>query len=316
MSRLLCCVLCLLVSPAAAQRPLVITDDTVIDYEVTEERIEVQSGRLTVVDGGKLNDIRVFDGASISVLGGDIYNVTTGEGSIDNLISGGHLESGGYLRNTVISGGSLEYAMLLSTTRMEGGEIQRSDARSATISGGIIHYVQVNDGLPLFVNGGVVGEVEGSFVINDGSIDFGNGAFGFMGDDADFSINGGHVNRIATSGVVLIQGGALETVQAMEVIVNDGSQLPGDGDRDGFVGLEDLNGVRNEFGGYPQYSPFDMNYDLSVNLTDLNLVRNNFGKSLQQSVPEPSSILLATSLVPMFLYMTRRASRSRRPQPA
>jgi hypothetical protein len=67
--------------------------------------------------------------------------------------------------------------------------------------------------------------------------------------------------------------------------------LPGDTNGDGLVDLEDLNNVRNHFGGagLGDTAPFDG----VVDLNDLNAVRNNFGASIvPNAVPEPSSVLL------------------------
>jgi hypothetical protein len=71
----------------------------------------------------------------------------------------------------------------------------------------------------------------------------------------------------------------------------DAPVLPGDTNGDGLVDLEDLNNVRNHFGGtgLGDTAPFDG----VVDLNDLNAVRNNFGASIApNSVPEPSSLLL------------------------
>lgn len=69
----------------------------------------------------------------------------------------------------------------------------------------------------------------------------------------------------------------------------------GDANDDGAVDLQDLNGVRNEFGvsGPPVY---DANDDGVSDLGDLNSVRNFFGEDVTQgspqSVPEPSTLAL------------------------
>jgi hypothetical protein len=64
--------------------------------------------------------------------------------------------------------------------------------------------------------------------------------------------------------------------------------MPGDTNGDGLVDLEDLNNVRNHFGGT---GLGDTNADGVVDLADLNAVRNNFGASAG-AVPEPSAALL------------------------
>lgn len=66
-------------------------------------------------------------------------------------------------------------------------------------------------------------------------------------------------------------------------------RFAGDTDGDGDVDLQDLNNVRNNFGGV---GPGDTNNDGMVDLVDLNNVRNYFGLSQLQSVSEPSAIVL------------------------
>jgi len=65
--------------------------------------------------------------------------------------------------------------------------------------------------------------------------------------------------------------------------------LLGDTNGDGRVDLDDLNNVRNNFGGS---GLGDTNNDGRVDLDDLNNVRNNFGAVGAQPVPEPSAALL------------------------
>jgi hypothetical protein len=64
----------------------------------------------------------------------------------------------------------------------------------------------------------------------------------------------------------------------------------GDTNGDGFVNIQDLNNVRNNFGGT---GLGDTNGDNLVNISDLNNVRNNFGATPgANAVPEPSSMVL------------------------
>lgn len=62
--------------------------------------------------------------------------------------------------------------------------------------------------------------------------------------------------------------------------------LTGDTNGDLAVDLQDLNNVRNNFGGA---GLGDTNSDGIVDLVDLNNVRNSFGASVGQAVPEPST---------------------------
>lgn len=65
---------------------------------------------------------------------------------------------------------------------------------------------------------------------------------------------------------------------------------PFDPDRDGDFDVDDMNLVRNNFGG----SEGDLNGDGTVDISELNTVRNLFGSSLGQfrPVPEPPAALL------------------------
>ncbi|MDZ4780693.1 MAG: hypothetical protein SGJ19_10605 [Planctomycetia bacterium] len=65
--------------------------------------------------------------------------------------------------------------------------------------------------------------------------------------------------------------------------------VAGDTNGDGAVTIEDLNNVRNNFGGTGQG---DATGDGLVNIEDLNAVRNNFGTGQAAAVPEPSSLCL------------------------
>lgn len=74
----------------------------------------------------------------------------------------------------------------------------------------------------------------------------------------------------------------------------------GDTDDDGDVDLDDLNGVRNNFGANgADDGSLDgdaVPFDGTVDLDDLNGVRNNFGAVAGSPVPEPSTAILALVL--------------------
>lgn len=67
---------------------------------------------------------------------------------------------------------------------------------------------------------------------------------------------------------------------------------PGDTDDDGDVDLDDLNNVRNNFGGSGDPILGDTDDDQDVDLDDLNAVRNNFGATGGSAVPEPATLVL------------------------
>ncbi len=79
--------------------------------------------------------------------------------------------------------------------------------------------------------------------------------------------------------------------------------LPGDTNGDQAVTIADLNNVRNNFGAAGGLG--DTNGDQQIDIQDLNNVRNFFGASTPQTVPEPSSLLLA-ALVAGGLVVLRR----------
>jgi hypothetical protein len=89
------------------------------------------------------------------------------------------------------------------------------------------------------------------------------------------------------------------------------SEVPGDANGDGQVGIADLNAVRNNFGAYGEG---DVTRDGLISIDDLNLVRNEFGAGLNanaKAVPEPSAwVLVAIGVVALGgrRYVTMRAA--------
>jgi hypothetical protein len=90
-------------------------------------------------------------------------------------------------------------------------------------------------------------------------------------------------------------------------LVGDAPNQPGDTNGDGTVDLEDLNNVRNNFGGT---GLGDTNGDNVVDLEDLNAVRNNFGAGPAPSaVPEPGTMGLGLALAAIGgLWLRRKRS--------
>lgn len=85
--------------------------------------------------------------------------------------------------------------------------------------------------------------------------------------------------------------------------------IAGDTDRDGTVGINDLNNVRNHFGESGTPILGDTNGDNTVDLEDLNAVRNNFGAADGvRAVPEPSTIGLSLLAVTIAVAFRRRGS--------
>ena len=72
--------------------------------------------------------------------------------------------------------------------------------------------------------------------------------------------------------------------------------LAGDANYDGRVDLDDLNLVRNNFGGWGEGNA---DFACGVGLDDLNAVRNNFGAAIPAPVPEPGSAAILICLSPI-----------------
>ncbi len=81
----------------------------------------------------------------------------------------------------------------------------------------------------------------------------------------------------------------------------------GDTNGDGKVTIEDLNNVRNNFGGAGLGDTVGSD-DGNVTIEDLNNVRNNFGAGVAgaNAVPEPSTALLALCGLAAIGYRFRR----------
>jgi hypothetical protein len=86
--------------------------------------------------------------------------------------------------------------------------------------------------------------------------------------------------------------GSGTTTQDFSPLRNIDVSVEGDTNGDGKVTIEDLNNVRNNFGGT---GLGDTNNDGQVTIEDLNNVRNNFGAGTggANAVPEPGTMLMA-----------------------
>jgi len=289
MSRLLCCCLLFLASPAAAQEcipgggfDLHIRSDLFVDRSFDWSACDtyVDDGvKVTIVDGGSIVGSPRFSGdSSLAMSGGYIQEVNTG--------------NDGYPWGTITGGDT------------DNLSFSNRDHQSL-ISGGTHDIV---DGHNLLISGGSIGRLIGStgdVVLSGGSVEYLYRGY--------LSWRGGTLGHISDESVLFVSGESLSFVdQRLTGTLPDGSQvdqifnhgsvviataepIPGDGNRDGTVGLDDLNGVRNLF-GTTGFSQWDLNFDQRIDLVDLNLVRNNFGTSTS-NVPEPSSLLLGMVLL-------------------
>ncbi len=80
----------------------------------------------------------------------------------------------------------------------------------------------------------------------------------------------------------------------------------GDTNADEIVSVEDLNNVRNNFGGA---GLGDTNDDGIIDIIDLNNVRNSFGLGQADTVPEPAGVMLAlVGLIGVIRHRNRRRS--------
>jgi hypothetical protein len=109
-----------------------------------------------------------------------------------------------------------------------------------------------------------------------------------------------------TAGVLLFDDRSKVPATFRAIVQADSN---GDTNGDGLVDLEDLNNVRNNFGGtgLGDTSPFDGDVDLD----DLNAVRNNFGAGGANPVPEPASIALLVVSAGLPTVLRRRTSAPR-----
>lgn len=115
------------------------------------------------------------------------------------------------------------------------------------------------------------------------------------------------LNRMHGSiGVGYNANGGHGWVDYRSVSVSDPTPEPGDTNADGEVDIEDLNNVRNNFGGS---GLGDTNGDGTIDIIDLNNVRNFFGMTATgAAVPEPSALALAL----LGISVTRESVRIRK----
>ena len=278
MSRLLCCCVLLLASPAFAGSIEITENITVtLDNFETFRGLEIEirgDSRLTVdlpEDGQHgLAKMRLYDTASLEVLNGELRGAIQFRG--DNYVR----FVGGSMGSIVNYPTNTRGVVDIEGGRFHGVSQQYPSDLTVNVSGGDTHVV-TGSLVNVFAKTPVVDFILGYWRAQDISIE----PFNYM-----VRINS----------------------QAPFAIYDTDTERPaGDINDDGQVDLYDFNAVRNGF-GYPHadLGGDTLPFDGKVDLTDLNRVRNTFGSSTQTTVPEPASLtVLALTSGCMFL-ATRR----------
>lgn len=260
MSRLLCCVLCLLVSPAAAE---IIT----VEDGQSFERINLTTGRELVVNGGDVELVNNL-GSLVTINGGAVGDITT------NMFND---ENGGHEPRVVVTGYSQAFGI-----NTDGPSIGNLDNGHVVLHG--YSFRVLVDPLPskgsaVFGYGWLL---DGSYV--DFSATF---------KDVFNRRNGQSVTLVKHDPVFVDPTGDWEfDLTDLNVIRNNfgssGEQSTGDTNFDGVVDLGDLNLVRNKFGlGYGDM-PAEWEYSGDVPTN----VRHRWTPDMPIPVPEPSTLLL------------------------
>lgn len=256
MSRFLCCVLCVLVSPAAAE---IIT----VEDGQFFERINVTTGRELVVNGGDVELVNNF-GSLVTINGGTVGAVVT---NMFNDANGGHEP------NVVVTGYDQEFGI-----NTDGPNIGNLDNGHVVLHG--YSFRVLVDPLPS--KGSIVW---GHGWLLDGSyVDF-SASF----RDVFNRRNGQSVTLVKHDPVFVDPTGdwTFDLTDLNVIRNNFGSQGEGDTNFDGVVDLVDINLVRNKFGlGYAGNPEWEYSGDVPTN------VRHRWTPDMPIPVPEPSTILL------------------------
>lgn len=290
-TRCLCLALCLVSAPAFAVE---ITTDTIITESpsgIVEFHVRGDS-KLTLASsdvGTGYSDVHLYDTSSFELQTGKVLGTIFLHGSSVVEFYGGRLKQRVY----ALGSGH-------STINVFGG----------TIDGGMNLMNNGIDDVAVVASS----KITGTFTI-----------YGDSNTHVNYTVFGNPGYR-TNSGITFLSGLAQDEASGskniyvrdeVDWLLNVEHDLPGDANRDGVVGIADLNNVRNYFG--QTHSNDDARgdtspYDGLINITDLNRVRNNFGASLTQPVPEPSGVVLTLlTLASMFLLRSRWPSLVWRP---
>lgn len=317
MFRLFCCACFALVcSVASAQEcdprggvDLHITSDVLVDRNFNwfcDTYVE-DGVQLTIVDGGHVSGMPIFMGQSALLMSGGYLQSMRNDNEMLVDISGGQTNSisvGSELHVGTLSGGVHNTVNAVNAV-ISGGTMNRLDIgyRPVSFVGGEAELAS-NEGPAerLLIDGGIIHQLSGNAELSGGQLD--GSWYGYL-----FWSGGALLDAWKPEAVVFVMGSDLSMVDGhLTGVLDDGSVIDqiftsgtfilsehglvaGDLDRDGVVGLSDLNAIRNNFGqGGP--SAWDVNFDGVADLTDLNIVRNNFGATAANPVPEPSTIAM------------------------
>lgn len=264
--------------------PLIITEDTVLDYAV-DGHISLEHGTLTTLDGASADFISINSDSQITILGGTF----------------------GWIGQADSAAATLDiYGGVIGSLFMDEPGPMTGSIYGGEITGRITVWGLNGQGSRLDIHGGFIGP-EHIFTFGGGRTH----VYGF-----NLIHEGGPCPPSTPCASI---SGYLEDGAPFFTLTNDPSRfvlhsepmdVPTPGDTfpfDGVVDVTDLNVVRNGF-GRPGYG--DMDISGRVDIADLNAVRNNFGLTAA-SVPEPSSVCLAAVSACLILGVTRSFSQRR-----
>lgn len=279
----LCLALCLVSAPLYAAN-MEITEDTVIDFSTPGMEFIHVRGDATLTVRGDLNvrvvsSIKLFDTASLVLEGGRLEK---------NLWFLGTEHHADFLGGR-FAGESFVYGNGSGTINVRGDSqfgpwFQFSGGRQDFNIESFQNYLYQ----PRIQGPDVFVRMTASPVTEYG--------YGRFTDD----VRGYYINGIGPTGSDV---SVSENVNWL--LYPSNGKLNGDTNNDGSVDIADLNNARNHF-GTREYPGDTFPMDGIVNISDLNTIRNSFGAtSLQQSVPEPSSIVMALGCIALSCTLGR-----------